>query len=251
MSANKAAKIDWKLESTALPLFPDAPSLSLTARLTRFDAAPFDPAWFHLAGIACPDSVARSVPRRQREYFFGRLCAQHALQAAATVPAMAAVEIASGAAREPIWPDGIVGSITHSASFAAAIIAPSAAYAGIGIDIETVPSAAGLDALATTVLSSDELRLLRSVAGATTLPLLITAVFSAKESFFKASYADVGRYFEFDAVSVRAINLESGAIELEQHVDLCRQMRAGARHAVRFGRLEQDTVCTLHTRRLG
>ncbi len=214
--------------------------------MAHFDAASFDSAWFAQAGILRPDHIARSVPKRQAEYFFGRLCAQQALLAAGIEGA----HIATGAARAPVWPPGVVGSITHNAGTAAAIVAPAAAYAGIGIDIETIPSAHGLAALTSTALSGDELDLLRALCDKAPLPLLVTAAFSAKESFFKASYADVGRYFEFDAVSVRALDLARGVIDLEQNLDLCRQLRNGDRHRVLLGQLEADTVCTLYARPL-
>lgn len=246
MTANNATDIAWPLDCTALPMRANLPWRSMTARMTRIDTAPFNPTWFRQAGIVYPDNIARSVARRQAEYFFGRWCAQQALQAAGLAP----TPIATGAGRAPVWPSGIVGSITHDARFAAAIIAPAAMYAGIGIDIETVPSAEALEALASTVLSATEMELLRSLSEQAPLALLMTAVFSAKESFFKASYGDVGHYFDFDAVSVRAIDMARGLIELEQELDLCQQLRAGQRHRVLLERLEPDTVYTLFARPL-
>lgn len=38
--------------------------------------------------------------------------------------------------RYPIWPVGITGSITHDAEFAAAVVAPTGRFGGVGIDIE-------------------------------------------------------------------------------------------------------------------
>jgi 4'-phosphopantetheinyl transferase EntD len=46
--------------------------------------------------------------------------------------------------RTPVWPDGVVGSITHTGDFAAAAVAWAADIAGLGIDSEQVidPAAA-------------------------------------------------------------------------------------------------------------
>ena len=76
-----------------------------------------------------------------------------------------AASVPIGKSREPVWPVGVVGSITHNAVIAAAIVAPTSAYRGIGMDIETVPSPAVLDSMSTTVVSSTELDLLRSQYG--------------------------------------------------------------------------------------
>lgn len=244
MTACETSDIAWQMESMALPLRTNMPWSSFTARMIRLDVAPFHTDWFQQAGIDRPDSIARSVPKRQREYFFGRLCAQQALRMAA----LPATPIYNGKGRAPIWPNGIVGSITHDAKFAAAIIAPATEYVGIGIDIETVPSRDALEALVSTVLSGAELDLLQNLSTHVTLPLLITAAFSAKESFFKASYSDVGRYFDFDAVSVRTLDMARGVIELEQRQDLCEGLRAGARHPIHLQWLEPDTICTLYAR---
>lgn len=232
------------LDRTALPSFLSTSPGALSLKLARYDAEGFDLGWFQRDGIFCPDTIIRSVPKRQAEYFFGRLCAREALLAAG----LPAQQVLSGPAREPVWPANVIGSITHNARFAAAAIAPKTAYAGIGIDIETVPAPPALAALEQGVLSEAELELLRNGAHQAPLPLLITAVFSAKESFFKACYADVGHYFEFDAVNVRTFDLEQGVIELQQNVHLCPQLPAGMRHRIQLGRLTPDTVCTLYCR---
>jgi len=232
------------LDNTALPAFLSTLPGALSLRLTRYDGEPFDLGRFARERIFCPDTVMRSVPKRQAEYFFGRLCAREALLAAR----LPAPDVLSGPAREPIWPFNVIGSITHNICFAAAAVAPKAAFAGVGIDIETVPAPPALAALANNAISSAELKLLRSLSNQAPLPLLLTAVFSAKESFFKACYADVGHYFEFDVVAVKTVNLEEGVIELEQNVDLCPQLRAHMRHRIQIDRLTSDTVITLYCR---
>ena len=46
--------------------------------------------------------------------------------------------------RAPIWPDRVVGSITHTGDFAAAAVAWAADIAGLGIDSEQAIDRAGL-----------------------------------------------------------------------------------------------------------
>jgi 4'-phosphopantetheinyl transferase EntD len=213
--------------------------------MIRFDAHQFNPRIFNDANIACPESIARSVIRRQAEFFFGRACAKEALYAMG-IPD---VPVPIGKNREPVWPIRVVGSISHNAMFAAAIVAPASTYCGIGIDIETVPSSAALDSIAATVVSSTELALLQSQSCHSRLELLLTAVFSAKESFFKATFNEVGLYFGFDAINVETIDMKAGSIFFRQNIDLSPTLPAGTRHQVSVYMVERDTLCTLFARR--
>jgi 4'-phosphopantetheinyl transferase EntD len=74
------------------------------------------------------------VPKRAREYAAGRLCARRALAELGVVD-FAAVTADD---RQPIWPDSMVGSITHTAGFCAAVIAPRRCAAAMGIDSEWI-----------------------------------------------------------------------------------------------------------------
>jgi 4'-phosphopantetheinyl transferase EntD len=53
--------------------------------------------------------VARAVPQRRAEFATARHCARNALAELEVAPA----PILTGANREPVWPHGFVGSITH------------------------------------------------------------------------------------------------------------------------------------------
>jgi 4'-phosphopantetheinyl transferase EntD len=231
--------------SPALASFANAAVPSSTARMIRFDARQFHPRLFNDANIACPGSVARSVAGRQAEFFFGRACAKEALGAMG-IPDVA---VPIGKNREPVWPIRVVGSISHNAMFAAAIVAPASAYRGIGIDIEAVPPSAALDSILATVVSRTELALLQSQSCHSRLALLLTAVFSAKESFFKATFNEVGQYFGFDAINVEAIDMKAGVILFRQNIDLSPTLPAGTRHQVSLYIVEPGTVCTLFARK--
>lgn len=94
-------------------------------------------------------AVARAVRKRQEEFARGRACAREALRRAgygADVPGVSGggphspdaglVEIPVGASREPVWPEGFTGSITHCEGFVAAVAGPFVAVRGIGLDGE-------------------------------------------------------------------------------------------------------------------
>jgi 4'-phosphopantetheinyl transferase EntD len=78
------------------------------------------------------DAVARAAPSRRREFLCGRACAHAALEALGRDGG----PIAVGDRREPSWPNGVVGSISHAGAFAGAVVAHAMDARGVGLDIE-------------------------------------------------------------------------------------------------------------------
>ena len=210
-----------------------------------FDAARFDAQAFAAAAIACPDSVARSVRKRQAEFLFGRLAARLAL-GEALGPARAQAEIAIGASRQPCWPPGSLGSISHSDGCAAALALAGDQGQGIGIDLERRLAPAAREAVLDVAIDAAEAALLTTAADAQwPYDALLTALFSAKESLFKAAFGVVGRYFDFAAARVCAIDLAQQRLHLQLTETLCAQFVAGQVCAIGFTRLDLDPQLVL------
>jgi 4'-phosphopantetheinyl transferase EntD len=72
------------------------------------------------------------VHKRVAEFTAGRLCARRAM-AELGIHDFALV---SAPNRRPVWPSGLVGSITHTKGFCAAVVAPQSRFLGLGIDTE-------------------------------------------------------------------------------------------------------------------
>ena len=70
--------------------------------------------------------------RRQREFATVRDCARTALGQLGIGP----VPITSGRGGEPIWPNGIVGSMTHCTGYRGVAVARDHLLAAVGIDAE-------------------------------------------------------------------------------------------------------------------
>jgi 4'-phosphopantetheinyl transferase EntD len=118
------------------------------------------------------------APARRRDFTLGRVCARRALRELG----VAAGPILSGTTREPLWPNGVVGSITHCAGYAAAAVARSDELASLGIDAE--PHAELPDGVLALVAVEEELDWLRGrAAGGRCWDRIL---FSAKESVYKA-----------------------------------------------------------------
>lgn len=210
-----------------------------------FDAARFQPQAFTAAQIACPDSVARSVRKRQAEFLFGRLAARLALGDALGT-AQAQAEIAIGAMRQPRWPAGSLGSISHSDGCAAAVALAASQGHGIGIDLERLLAPAAREAVLGVAIDAAEAALLAAAADVRwPTDALLTALFSAKESLFKAAFGAVGRYFDFAAARVCAVDLARQRMRLRLTETLCAQFVAGQACEIGFARLELDPQLVL------
>jgi len=214
----------------------------ITLRLIDFDVERFDAQAFATAGIALPPRIARSVHKRQAEFFFGRLAARQALQALGS--AAAALEIGIGSGREPLWPRGFVGSIAHDRRYAAAALDRDTQRRGIGIDIERVVDPELGAALRQTVVSSDELRRLQAADSGWPAAALMTLAFSAKESFFKGVFGVVREVFDFDAAEVIAFDPTAARLQLRLRRDLPGGLAAQQEFALGYAFVDASTLVT-------
>lgn len=145
--------------------------------------------------------LAACARKRQTEHLAGRIAAVHALQpfGEKTVPGI-------GEHRQPLWPAGLFGSISHCGHTAVAKVAKTP----VGIDIETIFSAALAEELASQVATDAELTRLRH--SELPFPLALTIAFSAKESLYKALSARYPALMHFH--DARAIALDTRHITL-------------------------------------
>jgi 4'-phosphopantetheinyl transferase EntD len=135
--------------------------------------------------------VAKAVPVRRREFVTARRCAREALGRLGFPPA----EIPSGAHREPVWPAGVVGSITHCAGYRAAVVARRASLASVGVDAE--PHVALPEVVRDAVTVPAECDMLDLLAGAYPATHWGKLLFSAKESIYKAWFPLTRRWLGF------------------------------------------------------
>jgi 4'-phosphopantetheinyl transferase EntD len=145
------------------------------------------------------EALGRAVEKRRREFTAGRACARLALERLG-VPVVA---IPSGPHGEPLWPAGIVGSITHCHGYRAAAAARSDAVAALGIDAE--PNGPLPPGVLEEVVHGRE----RDLVDAGLAPVpdappvdLPRLLFSAKEAIYKAWFPLAGRWLGFEDVEV-------------------------------------------------
>ncbi len=103
-------------------------------------------------------------------------------------------EIPRSPGRFPLWPVGVLGSITHDAQLAAAAVATSEQLRGLGIDIE--PAHHLSSEIWAIVATAEE------VAQFANIPFGTKALFSIKEAVFKAVYPRDQIFLDFHDVRV-------------------------------------------------
>ena len=122
---------------------------------------------------------ARAIQRRRTFFTLGRAAARDAMAELG----FAAAAIGRGSGGEPLWPDGLVGAITHAGDLAIALVGRRSDYVGLGVDVEELsrgpsPRAARL------ICRPSEMEWVDPGGGTERLAML----FSAKEAIFKALY---------------------------------------------------------------
>src|SRR2546426_682141 len=133
--------------------------------------------------------VAHAVEARRREFATTRACARRALAGLGSPPG----PVLSGPNREPLWPNDVVGSLTHCTGYRAAAVAWRANLASIGIDAE--PDAALPEGILEQIgLPAERTALARLPFGIDWDRLL----FSAKESVYKAWHPLTGCWLGFE-----------------------------------------------------
>jgi 4'-phosphopantetheinyl transferase EntD len=137
--------------------------------------------------------VGRAVQKRRHEFTTARACARRAL-ARLDLPAQ---PIAAGRRGEPLWPAGVVGSITHCQGYRACALARASDFLAVGIDAETNgPLPDGV--LAEIACAEEERAWLRVQARLAPEIRWDRLLFSAKESVYKVWFPLTERWLGFE-----------------------------------------------------
>jgi enterobactin synthetase component D len=175
--------------------------------------------------FSLPEQLCRASPRRKAEFVAGRRCA------VAAIRDLIGSDLSPGVGedRAPIWPEGVVGAISHSHGRAIALAGYSHRFCGIGVDIERLLTGDAARDIALQALTPRE----RQSLGSAVDPFMVSLIFSAKESLFKALYPSVRRFFPFEAAELSACQ-EAGSISLRLTTNLSDRWQSGAIIPFRF-----------------
>jgi 4'-phosphopantetheinyl transferase EntD len=141
------------------------------------------------------DAVKNAVLSRRQQFAAGRSLAREAWQRLGHAPSA----LSNDAQRVPLWPAGLVGSITHTHVWCAVAVARASEVSALGADVE-VATPLELN-LWDRVCRPEERAFLQAQAPGAA-GLLGKAIFSAKESIYKALYPSVRVFLDFQGMRI-------------------------------------------------
>jgi len=161
--------------------------------------------------------VRDAAASRRDDLADGRILAHSALQLlGADVPV-----IDRGKRGEPIWPAGVIGSITHCEGFVAAAVTRTTCYRGIGIDVEP---AAGLPfGVLGEITSREERAHLAALTHLYPSTPWDRLLFCAKEACYKTWFPCERTWLGFEDAEVR-LNPVNGTFKVELRSHLRRRV---------------------------
>lgn len=191
----------------------------------------FDPGSFHehdLLWLPHHAQLACCGRKRKAEHLAGRIAAVHALreQGHKAVPGI-------GPQRQPLWPAGLSGSISHCTSTALAVVSAHP----VGLDIEAIFTPQIADELADSIIDSAEQQVLRDAP----LPFscALTLAFSAKESIYKAFSAQATGLPGFASARITALHATHLTVQI---MPSFAPHLAGQTVSVRWCRRDQNVI---------
>jgi 4'-phosphopantetheinyl transferase EntD len=138
------------------------------------------------AALISPSAVAT----KRTSFTLGRNAAAQALRAIGIDPAPPVLQ---GKGKDPVWPEHVVGSITHCEPWTICVAAKGSVVKALGVDLEDVRRVQSPD-IGEVICTRSEMEW---IAGTEDQLGSLIMVFSAKEAMYKAYYPFCRRYFDF------------------------------------------------------
>lgn len=145
--------------------------------------------------------VEAAVEKRRLEFAAGRVCARRSLASIG----FAEAPLTAMPGGMPLWPNGAIGSISHTDGYCVAVAGLTKQFRGIGVDAEVLgrvqPDLWGL------IFRAEEIDRLHALSPSRRMEMA-TIMFSAKEAFYKCQYAVTRNWLGFEDVTVEAAENE-------------------------------------------
>jgi len=206
----------------------------------EFNWQEYEDEFFSTRGIPLSPDLREEVPKKKAHFLGGRYCAHKALSMMKgdDQPPSPLAKDQEGA---PLWPPGVVGSITHTENFMGAVVADQNTLKGIGIDTEKILGPQSLNMVESLVATDKEKRMSFSHD-----PFeYFTLIYSAKESIFKCLHPIIKVHFEFYDVNIDHVDFEKGTFHFTLLKTLSEEFKEGMSYQGRFSL--DDKKEKLHT----
>jgi 4'-phosphopantetheinyl transferase EntD len=185
---------------------------------------------FETFNISLPQVILKSTEKRQSEFLAGRLSAKYALKELAS-NGEAVFNVGIGGHRQPIWPIGYIGSISHTNDKALAIVS-NRNEDSIGIDIENIHPINVFNDVSNHIFRSSEYELLRKHGFSS--EQIFSIIFSAKESVFKSLFGLVNIFFDFDVARLDCVDIENFKLVFNLNNNFSERFRLPVKQTVLF-----------------
>jgi 4'-phosphopantetheinyl transferase EntD len=160
-------------------------------------------------GDLCSEGESAGA-RRRAEFALGRLCAASVLRQLRASD----FHVGRGERGMPEWPQGFVGSITHTPGLIAAVAARASECCAVGLDGEAPHSVS--EDIWPLVFSPAEVDRLQGLDSPEQQTTAAARMFTAKEAYYKCQFPSTRRRLRFKDVSV---TLGAGTFAVSSRID--------------------------------
>jgi enterobactin synthetase component D len=194
-------------------------------------------------GIHLPVSLQQAAQGRQNEFLAGRWCAFKAAQ----ILGLNLNNLEIGENREPKWPEGIIGSISHSKELAVAVVALNKSQTlKLGLDTELIINESRFETIEKIVIDKTEIELIKSLTNEQwSKNILYTLVFSAKEALYKALYPYCQCFIEFQEAKLVGIDINKKCLVLELRSQKTELKNYNQNYFINFAFNKNHIICYL------
>ncbi len=167
--------------------------------------------------LVLPKKVDKFSELRKNEFILGRLSAS---LAAKNLTGTELLELDVLESRAPLWPDHLVGSISHNQGYVCSLVGLKSQYKSIGIDLEELGRTK--IELGKQILHPNDLKTIEGMKSEEVL----TIIFSCKEALFKLLHPLVHQFFGFQEAYVEAVDLKNNRFSIVLNTDLSKDLGA-------------------------
>ena len=143
--------------------------------------------------------IAHCAEKRIRDFAAGRACAHRALRELG----IRDFSLLAGEHREPLWPAAIIGSITHTHGYGAAVVARQRDLKSVGLDCEVIDSVD--EELWSRICTPTEIERLAQLPP-TERSRQAALIFAAKEAFYKCQFPLTRAWVGFEDVAIEPLD---------------------------------------------
>ncbi len=201
----------------------------------RFDLAHYDNTLFATYNLPFPDHLNNAVAKRRAEYLASRVCVRYALGQLGIDHFI----LTNDKDRAPLWPQGIVGSLSHTHHCISLLLARATSHKLPGVDCEKVMKHQTAEEMQSMIITPQEMTVLQQSG----LPFAaaLTVAFSLKESLYKAMFPQLRTFMNFDSAEIISCTPNAGRVGLRLTRTFSDAFPAGREFTGR-ALLEQDDV---------